>query len=211
MSSPSPDPQKGDLTYQSSETSDHGLLSHVHTCTCSEKSTIESTKTELAPHTHCMPKSAHHHVISLSHPPNTTSHLHPHVHVHTTPKIETTPKMSCTCHNKQEDCETIGEIEPRGPSRKMEPDDRIEVSPLPPALPPRPPPRPRYEGSLSSRQRPRMIGKFFDSHVQTTNHKKKQACKLPQVTPNLYCFIVSFTNKNRTRVTDISILYQAPK
>lgn len=160
MSTPSPDPQKGDLTYQSSETSDHGLLSHVHTCNCSEKQTVDQSKTELT-HTHCMPKSNHHHVISLSHPPNATSHLHPHVHVHTSPKIETAPKISCTCHKKQEDCENIGEIEQRGQNRKMEPDDRIEVSPLPPALPPRPPPRPRYDGSLNSRYRPRMIGKCF--------------------------------------------------
>lgn len=40
-----------------------------------------------------------------------------------------------------------------GGGRKIEADDRIEVSPLPPALPPRPPPRPRGEGlgTLNSR------------------------------------------------------------
>lgn len=163
MSSPSPDPPKGDLTYQSSETSEHGLLSHVHTCNCSEKSHADQTKTELS-HTHCIPKPNHHHVLSLSHPPNATSHLHPHVYVHTSPKIETTPKISCTCHNKQEDCENVVEIEQRVPNRKMEPDDRIEVSPLPPALPPRPPPRPRYEGSLNSRHRPRMMSKYLNHY-----------------------------------------------
>lgn len=29
---------------------------------------------------------------------------------------------------------------------KQDADDRIEISPLPPALPPRPPPRPRVDG-----------------------------------------------------------------
>lgn len=40
--------------------------------------------------------------------------------------------------------------------RKLDADDRIDISPLPPALPPRPPPRPRAEGhsTLGSRTRP---------------------------------------------------------
>lgn len=65
------------------------------------------------------------------------------------------------------DLQTEGEtgdrasLEQNTQARKLE-EDRIEVSPLPPALPPRPPPRPRYEGvgSLNSRYRPRMC-EFF--------------------------------------------------
>lgn len=144
MSTPSPDPQKGDLAYQSSEASEHGLLSHVHTCTCSEKPQ-EAPKTDLG-HAHAIPKTTLHHVIGLSHTSNMLSHAHVHA----------TPKMTCTCHNIQEDCENLGEDEIRQ-NRKLE-EDRIEVSPMPPALPPRPPPRPRYDGSLNSRYRPR-IGK----------------------------------------------------
>ncbi|KAJ8925505.1 hypothetical protein NQ315_009344 [Exocentrus adspersus] len=165
MSSPSPDPQKVEHAYQSSEASDHGLLNHApHTCTCSEKlNVIETPKTELT-HTHCVPKTNLHHVINLSHAPSSTSHIHPinqavHVHVHPSPKTGQMPKIvppSCTCHI-QEDCETIGNMDSVAQNRKID-EDRIEVSPLPPALPPRPPPRPRYDGngSLNSRCRPRI-------------------------------------------------------
>lgn len=41
----------------------------------------------------------------------------------------------------QEIRESVG-----GQETKQEADDRIEISPLPPALPPRPPPRPRVDG-----------------------------------------------------------------
>lgn len=158
MSSPSPDPQKSpDHTYQSSETSDHGLLNHGHTCSCNDKSAIDSSKTDL--HSHCISKSTHHHnIISLSHVPANTNHIHPinqsvHVHVHASPKTAHTPKIipsTCTCH-LQEDADVIVEADTQG--RKLEPDDRIEVSNLPPALPPRPPPRPRLDGTLGSRHR----------------------------------------------------------
>ncbi|RZC36952.1 hypothetical protein BDFB_007382 [Asbolus verrucosus] len=163
MSSPSPDPQKGvDHTYQSSETSDHGLLTHGHACPCNEKANIDSSKTDL--HAHCLSKSSHHHnIISLSHVPANTNHIHPinqsvHVHVHASPKTAHTPKIpsTCTCH-LQEDADAIAEADGSlGQSaRKLEADDRIEVSNLPPALPPRPPPRPRLDGTLNSRHRPR--------------------------------------------------------
>lgn len=150
MSSPSPDPQKAEHAYQPSEASDHGLL---HGCTCSD-----TPKTDLnLPHG--VSKPGHHHVINLSHAPTPTSHVHPigqpvHVHVHPSPKTGQVAKMAsppCTCH-VQEGCENVQEEEPGTQGRKVD-EDRIEVSPLPPALPPRPPPRPRYDGSLGSRCR----------------------------------------------------------
>ncbi|KAG5868087.1 hypothetical protein JTB14_008545 [Gonioctena quinquepunctata] len=153
MSSPSPDPQKGDLAYQSSDTSDHGLLSHAHSCTCSEKPAADPPKTEHS-HTHCLTKPNLHHALNLSHAPLATGHAH----IHSSPKIGPMPKSvssSCTCHI-QEDCENVAERDQCGQGRKTEADDRIEVSPLPPALPPRPPPRPRYDGSLNSRCRARI-------------------------------------------------------
>lgn len=160
MSSPSPDPQKAaEHTYQSSETSDHGLLAHGHPCPCADKP-VDSSKSEL--HGHCLSKSSHHHnIISLSHVPANTNHIHPinqsvHVHVHASPKTAHSPKIvpsTCTCH-LQEDADAIAEAEV-AQGRKLEADDRIEVSNLPPALPPRPPPRPRLDGTLSSRHRAR--------------------------------------------------------
>ncbi|XP_076258589.1 uncharacterized protein LOC143195398 isoform X3 [Rhynchophorus ferrugineus] len=166
MSSPSPDPSKVDHHYPSSETSDHVLLSHTHTCTCCREC-IEKTeppKTEHL-HSHCHTKSnSHHqhHLININHPPIQTSHVHPsHRHVPSSPKPETqTTKLvgNCTCHLKTEnDSEDAPAIEQNAQTRKID-EDRIEVSPLPPALPPRPPPRPRYDGtsSLNSRYRPRI-------------------------------------------------------
>lgn len=145
MSSPSPDPQKStDHTYQSSETSDHGLLNHSLPCPC-EKTSLDASKTDL--HPHCIPKLNHHHnIIALSHSPPNANHVHPHSHAHGSPKTAT-----CTCHF-QEDTDVITDSDT---GRKIEPDDRIEVSNLPPALPPRPPPRPRLDGTINSRHRPR--------------------------------------------------------
>ncbi|XP_072391707.1 uncharacterized protein [Diabrotica undecimpunctata] len=148
MSTPSPDPQKGELAYQSSETSDRGLLAHVHTCTCSDKPSTENTKNENT-HVHAGVRSGSlQQIVNINH---AVAHSH-------SPKIGHAPKVksvSCRCHI-QDDCENIGEFNQTEQGRKNEADDRIEVSPLPPALPPRPPPRPRYDGSLSSRYRSRI-------------------------------------------------------
>ncbi|CAH1117348.1 unnamed protein product [Phaedon cochleariae] len=130
MSTPSPDPQKSEHAYQSSDASDHGLLGRVHACTCAEKPPSDT------------PPDLRHARLNLDHAPH---------------KLQATPKGgagACTCHVREE--QDGGDLEQCGQGRKMEADDRIEVSPLPPALPPRPPPRPRYEGSLSSRVRVRM-------------------------------------------------------
>lgn len=154
MSTPSPDLQKGDLTYQSSETSDHGLLTHVHTCTCSDKTLSNTAKNETN-HTHLGTRQGNlQQIVNTSH-----SSIHAHNVIHSqSPKTEHIPKVigsSCTCHI-QEDCENTEGFGQSGQGRKSEADDRIEVSPLPPALPPRPPPRPRYDGSLGSRYTPRL-------------------------------------------------------
>lgn len=167
MSSPSPDaPKIADLAYQQhqqhqqhqAEEAEHILLSHSHQCQCSgEKCGLEG-KPETA-HIHCLAR--HHNVLSLTHvPPSSTSHIHPisqsvHVHVHASPKASPGPKPGappCGCHvdsRNDEAVESALNLQPR----KADPDDRIEVSPLPPALPPRPPPRPRNE--MLSRPRSR--------------------------------------------------------
>ncbi|KAJ8980143.1 hypothetical protein NQ317_014637 [Molorchus minor] len=124
-------PKKVDHAYPSSEASDHGLLSHVHTCTCSDKANVDPPKTDLSHPPHCLPTANHHHASV-------------HVHVHPSPKTSHGAKIApptCTCH-LQEDCENVDDMESRSQNRKAEADDKIEVSPLPPALPPRPPPRP---------------------------------------------------------------------
>lgn len=161
MSSPSPDIQKSsDHAYQTSETSDHSLLKHPHVCSCCEKD--PPPKTDLSTHhCHLHPKVTHtHNVINLSHA-NPTSHIHPttqsvHVHVHASPKSGSAPKLSpaaCNCH-LDETGDGGQEIRDGGVQEtKQDADDRIEISPLPPALPPRPPPRPRLDGqgTLSTR------------------------------------------------------------
>ncbi|XP_030756895.1 uncharacterized protein LOC115882790 isoform X2 [Sitophilus oryzae] len=166
MSSASPDPSKADHHYNSSETSDHVLLSHTHTCTCCREciEKPEPPKTELL-HTHCHlkgPNHHQHHLINIGHVPIQTNHVHPnHRHVPASPKAESQSiKMvaTCTCHLKVEnESESVQNLEQTAQARKID-EDRIEVSPLPPALPPRPPPRPRFEGtgSLNSRYRPRI-------------------------------------------------------
>lgn len=149
MSSPSPDIQKPpDLAYPSPETAD--LLKHSHNCPCSEKPPLDAPKPDLPP---CL-KNPHHHIIGHAH---AAPHVHPvSVHVHASPKSGHAPKLappSCNCH-LQGDVGSVGVQEVvEGGGRKIEADDRIEVSPLPPALPPRPPPRPRGEGlgTLTSR------------------------------------------------------------
>ncbi|XP_050293859.1 uncharacterized protein LOC126734326 isoform X2 [Anthonomus grandis grandis] len=164
MTSLTSDPSKMDHHYQSSDTSDHGLLSH-HTCTCCREclETPETPKTEHPRHP--LP-SPHHHVVNLSHTPlQMTHHVHLNHHNHhhgaAVPPATASPKpqvKNCTCHLKTEnEAEERQNIEPNAQGRKLD-EDRIEVSPLPPALPPRPPPRPRYEGtgSLNSRYRPRI-------------------------------------------------------
>lgn len=164
MSSPPPDQQKAvDHTYQSSETSDHGLLSHLHTCPCTAEKSLNSSKTDPI---HCLTKSSHHHnIISLSHIPTNTNHIHPpinqsvHVHVHASPKTPHANKViptNCTCHLDESDA--IAEVDASIQGRKFDSDDRIEVSNVPPALPPRPPPpRPRFDGTLTS-SHPPLIG-----------------------------------------------------
>lgn len=156
MSSPSPsDIQKSsDHAYQTSETSEHSLLKHPHVCSCCEKD--PPPKTDLTSHCHLHPKVTHtHNVINLSHG-NPTSHIHPttqsvHVHVHASPKSGSAPKLPpsaiCNCH-LEEGGESGQEIREGGgiQETKQDADDRIEISPLPPALPPRPPPRPRIDG-----------------------------------------------------------------
>lgn len=176
MSSPSPDPQKNpDITYQQADDTDHVLLtSHTHQCQCnSEKCNLDNngatTKSETS-HIHCL--AHHHNVLNLTHvPPSTTNHIHPisqsvHVHVHASPKTTHTPKVvtpSCNCHVVSGNSGDGGDVSGITNSdnvvvmnqvRKVDmADDRIEVSPLPPALPPRPPPRPRNE--ITSRPRSR--------------------------------------------------------
>lgn len=162
MSSPSPsDIQKSsDHAYQTSETSEHSLLKHPHVCSCYEKDPLP--KTDHSTHCHLHPKATHtHNVINMSHG-NPTSHIHPttqsvHVHVHASPKSGNAPKLPppvCNCHLEEtsEDAQEIRESS-GVQETKQDADDRIEISPLPPALPPRPPPRPRLDGqgSLSAR------------------------------------------------------------
>lgn len=159
MSSPSPSPQAGiDHTYQSGDTGDHP-------CQCNEKTNRESSKCDAnLPHSHITNKSGHHHnLLNVTSHGNPSTHTHTtnqavHVHVHSPPgsthgqKIQS---ISCNCH-LQTEVENNADIHQcTVPNRKNEADDRIEVSPLPPALPPRPPPRPRTDGSntLSSRSR----------------------------------------------------------
>ncbi|KAH1001031.1 hypothetical protein HUJ04_013293 [Dendroctonus ponderosae] len=183
MSSPPQDPPNMEHHYQSSEASDHGLLSHAHTCTCCrevgplEYSRLhgsngrmfqcadrpESPKTDHH-HPHCVPKSSPHHVMALGNSHLQTGHVH-HNHQQRVPASPKTgnpgPKLAgtCTCHLKVEsEGDDRPNIEQTPQARKLE-EDRIEVSPLPPALPPRPPPRPRYDGSssLNSRYRPQIV------------------------------------------------------
>ncbi|CAG9860764.1 unnamed protein product [Phyllotreta striolata] len=149
MSSPSPDHQKAELTYQSSETSDHGLLGHVHACTCSEKAPSNPKNESGLSHMVANRPGPVQQIVNTSH---ASIHVHNMIHSQS-PKTERALKNkggSCTCHI-QEDCETAEGFEQTGQGRKSDADDRIEVSPLPPALPPRPPPRPRFDGSLGSR------------------------------------------------------------
>lgn len=174
MSSPSPDLQKTDHLYLSNEggtgSDDHTPLNHSHQCSCAEKASLDPiAKTDSPKHTHhSLSKTAHHHVINLSHPPTTTSHIHPiqsvpkHVHAsspsNTCHSTKVITNSMCTCHVMQESSDNGNEIETSAGqnARKIEADDRIEVSPLPPALPPRPPPRQRFEGrgTTDSRFRP---------------------------------------------------------
>lgn len=173
MSSPSPDPQKTpDIGYQQDD-SDHVLLtSHTHQCQCNNEkcnldNTAATTKSETS-HIHCL--AHHHNVLNLTHvPPTTTNHIHPisqsvRVHVHASPKTSHSPKVvtpSCNCHivNGSDGGDVTGIVSGgdnvvMSQVRKIDAaDDRIEVSPLPPALPPRPPPRPRNE--IISRPRSR--------------------------------------------------------
>lgn len=160
MSQPSsPEPQKrgppstsSDGLQLSETCCEHGILSsptvqhhHQHfQCKCNlEKPTTESTNAEISssnPHCH------HHHVAS---PINQSVH----VHVHAQPKNA----AQCGCYHK-ESAEPIStaDVHEResASSRKIDDDNRIEVSPLPPALPPRPPPRPRLgDGSFGTLRR----------------------------------------------------------
>lgn len=123
--------------------------------------------------THVPPSTTNHiHPISQS----------VHVHVHASPKTSHTPKVvqpSCNCHvvsgnnsgsvsggvvvgdgidvvtgvqsaNNSDNVVVMNQVR----NNKVDTaDDRIEVSPLPPALPPRPPPRPRND--INSRPRSR--------------------------------------------------------
>lgn len=151
MSSPSPEIQKSnDHPYPSSETSDHTLLKHPRVCSCCEKE--PPPKTDLAAHCHSHAKVAHAHNVLIN---AATSHMHPttqsvHVHVHASPKTGSATKLppaACNCH-LEETRDGVSEIRESvgGQETKQEADDRIEISPLPPALPPRPPPRPRTDG-----------------------------------------------------------------
>ncbi|KAJ8955808.1 hypothetical protein NQ318_005349 [Aromia moschata] len=139
MSSPSPDPQKVDHAYPSSEASDHGLLGHVHACTCSEKPSADTPpKTDPSHQPLCLPKPAHHHVIGLGHALSASGHaLSAGGHAPTASGHVHALGQPVHAHEG----ENVADVDQAGPQgRKLEPDDRIEVSPLPPALPPRPPP-----------------------------------------------------------------------
>ncbi|KAF5274127.1 hypothetical protein FQR65_LT04525 [Abscondita terminalis] len=165
MSSPSPVPQSGtEHTYQPSDSSDHALLNH--TCQCNEVPNIDSSKSDSTLCHSYIPnkcKLTHHHNLvnisthgssNVTHPHTTNQSVHVHVHAPPNSTLTKQPPSNCNCHIQLEN--ENAEIRQTTPSnRKIEADDRIEVSPLPPALPPRPPPRPRTDGrsTLSSRSR----------------------------------------------------------
>ncbi|KAK9886652.1 hypothetical protein WA026_017573 [Henosepilachna vigintioctopunctata] len=170
MSSPSPDlPNSSEYLHQ--HPSDNELTHPSQKCQCNEKldEIIETFKTE-PPHLHCPLRTTNHH--HSSHALNAPSHSHPvnqlsqinqiscSTHniqsIQSSPKINPATKLSktgCSCHLPED--EHGKEETERRDVRKFEPDDRIEISPLPPALPPRPPPRPRFDSSLGSRYRTR--------------------------------------------------------
>ncbi|KAB0804276.1 hypothetical protein PPYR_01246 [Photinus pyralis] len=168
MSSPSPVSQiPTEHTYQPSDSSDHVLISH-NNCQCTEVLNKDSPKCDpnvchSFPQNKC--KSNHHHnLINLStHGPANTTHSHStnqsvHVHVHSPPGSTLSkqpPQTACNCHSPLENESNADVHQTIQSNRKIEADDRIEVSPLPPALPPRPPPRPRTDvhGTLNSRSR----------------------------------------------------------
>ncbi|KAF5275053.1 hypothetical protein FQA39_LY06990 [Lamprigera yunnana] len=167
MSSPSPVPQSGtDHAFQPSDSSDHALITHP--CQCTELSTVDTSKPESTLcHSYIPNKcklSHNHNLINISShgPSTTTTHSHPnnqsvHVHVHAPQNSTLTkqPPSNCNCHIQLENENNPEVHQTTTTNRKSEADDRIEVSPLPPALPPRPPPRPRTDGrsTLSSRSR----------------------------------------------------------
>lgn len=188
MSAPSPDIQKtgGEHTYQqTSDTSEHSLLKHPHVCSCCEKDSTP-LKTDHSTHCHSHPKITHtHNVINLTHG-NPTNHMHPttqsvHVHVHASPKSGSATKLpstGCNCHLEEITGENGQEIRESGgggqETKHQDTDDRIEISPLPPALPPRPPPRTRFEGqgTLMSSSR----GHFSEGslkQMRSTNQRVK--------------------------------------
>ncbi|XP_018327733.1 homeobox protein 2 isoform X2 [Agrilus planipennis] len=170
MSSPSPGPQSSiENAYHPSDTSEHALLSFNHTRQCIENNCpLENPKPCNIQCSHVKP--SHHHNI-LNHPHHTTlstSHSQNainqavHVHVHNSLNQVLPSKVSpppCNCHLQSDNESNLEkhEVVAHGQNKnKIEVDDRIEVSPLPPALPPRPPPRPRSDGlgTLNSRSLP---------------------------------------------------------
>lgn len=166
MSSPLPGSQSStENHYQPSDSNDHALLNHANACQCHDKTNSDPSKCESgSSHCHLNNKNNHHHnLINLSlhvpthsHSTNTAVHVHPHstpTSVHSS-KVQTS---TCNCHLQSENQSNLEIIQQSVSNRKHEADDRIEVSPLPPALPPRPPPRPRIDdlNTLSTRSRNR--------------------------------------------------------
>lgn len=165
MSSSSPDPSKSpDHLLPVNENNE--LIHPNQKCQCNERlrDTIETPKTDLS-HPHCSSKAIHHHHSTQtltapqhSHQINQLNQINQiSCSVHTIQNIQASPNTGCSCHF-QEESHQKDEVDVRE-LRKFESDDRIEISPLPPALPPRPPPRPRFDSSLNSRYRTR-IGEF---------------------------------------------------
>lgn len=147
MASPSPSDLKPlplEHAYQSSDTI---------SCHCGVDK-LETNKTERDRERISPVSIQYQHTHAHQHYQHTAAHALSQVHVHVHTPAPQAPKTmaNCTCHLQNvNDAENGGQ----DPERKIEADDRIEISPLPPALPPRPPPRPRYDGSLSGRYRQR--------------------------------------------------------
>nr|CAH7760227.1 unnamed protein product [Callosobruchus chinensis] len=143
MSTPStPDPQKGELL--SSDASEHGLLPP---CPCQQHECSAPPHTPKADHQ----GHNHHnmrHVHQTHYNKNITASCP--THLHHQAKVSGACGGCCHTHRPpEEEPVSVGSGDDAGGGvcRKNDhPDDRIEVSPLPPALPPRPPPRPRYGG-----------------------------------------------------------------
>lgn len=152
MSGTAPDPQKPQLSESAMEEN----INHHHKCTCDEIENFPKIETGIVNNHIKTPQlnnrhlnnQCNNHNCSQNRESNKASSTKTNVTTTSTPKII---QSNCTCHlqDSQKDKDDVNNL------RKFEADDRIEISPLPPALPPRPPPRPRFDSSLGSRYRNR--------------------------------------------------------